>query len=613
MSAFEMCQIHGLTLIELAAILDSDTFKLAAESLEKIANARQAILEPESRALASARLSDILKDKPTTPAHAETQRKCASSILKAPSPAPNQKNLLRSCQTDNPPPNPQPDPEPRSVTHKHRPGADHTSVHYMNKPAQMTPATAAPTRYPAPWRSGDHPDTIACSALLYPDEIAYLHWAGSQAAISDGAIIDLGAFLGGSSLTLAIGSACTDNKPPHIHAYDPFRVSPTQCGAGQVPGRAGDSYLGIYKSNLHAHLGRITIHEGYIDPWAQHADELDAIYPTREPVSLLFIDCAKAWGVHHSILRAFGPHLSNGSIVIQQDFQNTFVYLAIHMYQLRGVLKPAHFPDGGSIGFIANAPISSKDLDALWTPQDLERLGRDKILTEVASWFDATTPEPIGGWVWLAAAATPEWLDDHDFIESCIDRAGRARETIAKAPANDDDQTQTQAQTRIRNRIENWNGECRRLSALLRNASLSVLADRALEEMLITDERDKKQTDPDDSESFAGTWDQIETHCRTNGYHRIALFCAGRHTIRLLSHAWPTDPDLEVVAIIDENPHKAGFQIAGIPIVRPEDALNHNPDIVIPSTDAHESNIWSTCCTVAEQLHVPSCRVYSRQ
>ncbi|MBL4699490.1 MAG: hypothetical protein JKX70_11730, partial [Phycisphaerales bacterium] len=82
MSAFEMCQIHHLTLIELAAILNSESFKIAVEAIEKIANARQQIIEPEARALASARLADILKDKPTTPAHAETQRKAATQLLR---------------------------------------------------------------------------------------------------------------------------------------------------------------------------------------------------------------------------------------------------------------------------------------------------------------------------------------------------------------------------------------------------------------------------------------------------------------------------------------------------------------------------------------------------
>ncbi len=102
MSALEMCQIHRLTLVELATILESESFKQAAAALARIATARQTIIEPEARALATARLADILKDKPTTPAHAETQRKAAVVLLKPsktqrPKPArkPNAANHIR--------------------------------------------------------------------------------------------------------------------------------------------------------------------------------------------------------------------------------------------------------------------------------------------------------------------------------------------------------------------------------------------------------------------------------------------------------------------------------------------------------------------------------------
>ncbi len=113
MSAFEMCQIHELTLIELAAILSSESFKLAVEAIEKIANARSAILEPEARALATARLADILKDKPSTPAHAETQRKAATHLLRLPRASVGAPKGGSGCEADGggllSPPQPSPD------------------------------------------------------------------------------------------------------------------------------------------------------------------------------------------------------------------------------------------------------------------------------------------------------------------------------------------------------------------------------------------------------------------------------------------------------------------------------------------------------------------------
>ncbi len=80
-STLDLCNLHGLSLPELAATLESETFITAKESFERINAARQHIIGTESAALASARLADILKDKPESPAHAETQRKAATKIL----------------------------------------------------------------------------------------------------------------------------------------------------------------------------------------------------------------------------------------------------------------------------------------------------------------------------------------------------------------------------------------------------------------------------------------------------------------------------------------------------------------------------------------------------
>ena len=80
-STLDLCNLHQLSLPELAATLESETFKQAVKAFERINAARSAIIEPEAKALAAARLADQLKDKPTTPAHAETQRKAATKIL----------------------------------------------------------------------------------------------------------------------------------------------------------------------------------------------------------------------------------------------------------------------------------------------------------------------------------------------------------------------------------------------------------------------------------------------------------------------------------------------------------------------------------------------------
>ena len=80
-STLDLCNFHDLSLPQLAAVLESETFADARAAFERINAAHQSILTQESRTLALARLSDQLKDRPESPAHAESQRKAATKIL----------------------------------------------------------------------------------------------------------------------------------------------------------------------------------------------------------------------------------------------------------------------------------------------------------------------------------------------------------------------------------------------------------------------------------------------------------------------------------------------------------------------------------------------------
>ncbi|MBO6740012.1 MAG: hypothetical protein JJ916_09150 [Phycisphaerales bacterium] len=80
-SSLDLCAIHKLSLPALADLLESDKFKLAKSCMQRISTSRTDYVRPEAEALALVRTHDILKDKPTTPAHAETQRKASAYFL----------------------------------------------------------------------------------------------------------------------------------------------------------------------------------------------------------------------------------------------------------------------------------------------------------------------------------------------------------------------------------------------------------------------------------------------------------------------------------------------------------------------------------------------------
>jgi len=93
----ELCQLHNLTLPELAAILESESYQQAVECIARISTARDKLLEPQSKSLAKARLTDLLKTYPETDAQRETQRKAATALLASPQ---NQRQQSREPRAD---------------------------------------------------------------------------------------------------------------------------------------------------------------------------------------------------------------------------------------------------------------------------------------------------------------------------------------------------------------------------------------------------------------------------------------------------------------------------------------------------------------------------------
>lgn len=76
----ELCQLHNLTLDQLDDLLTSPEFENARARFTRANATRRALLEDEAQTLATARLTDLLRDRPETPAHAETVRKAATTL-----------------------------------------------------------------------------------------------------------------------------------------------------------------------------------------------------------------------------------------------------------------------------------------------------------------------------------------------------------------------------------------------------------------------------------------------------------------------------------------------------------------------------------------------------
>jgi hypothetical protein len=160
------------------------------------------------------------------------------------------------------------------------------------------------------------------------------HWLRTYAAQTyrgTGAIVDLGCFLGASTISLAHGLAL-NSKPRRkpIHAYDLF-IWDESCEAWAKRKQAeellsaGGSFLPEFLRRTQKWRNQIVVHEG----------DLRYARWGEGPIEFLFIDAMKSPELAMAIASEFFPQLIPGqSYVAQQDFAHYYTSW-IHLLQFR--------------------------------------------------------------------------------------------------------------------------------------------------------------------------------------------------------------------------------------------------------------------------------------
>jgi SAM-dependent methyltransferase len=176
----------------------------------------------------------------------------------------------------------------------------------------------APPVSPNVWRSREVPASCAnVPTMLIPDELRLLNYLADECYTGEGAIVDAGCFLGGSTLALADGlrrnlrrRRCVEEKL--IHSYDRFEIEDwTLDRYFSGSAQAGDSFRPLFDRNIAPYAGLVEVRAGDVCSWPWSAG----------PLEILFIDIAKHWKVCDWVTWQFFPWLIPGkSLVIQQDY-----------------------------------------------------------------------------------------------------------------------------------------------------------------------------------------------------------------------------------------------------------------------------------------------------
>lgn len=215
-------------------------------------------------------------------------------------------------------------------------------------------------------------------------------------AAPEGAVIELGAWLGASSawIAAAMRDSGTGSK---AHIYDRFLSKPGHASkvrnwldshAPDAPMPMGDCF-DQFRANLGPLMDHVEAHQG----------EIDAIKWTGGPISLIVNDAPKRIPQISTMLTTFGPSLRPGAVMAWQDFCHFPSYeIAACLYRLRDHFEfvEAAVP-GTTLAFRVVKPWTREQVsrDALsldrWKLSDVQRAWthwlEEGVPTEKASLF----------------------------------------------------------------------------------------------------------------------------------------------------------------------------------------------------------------------------------
>jgi hypothetical protein len=210
------------------------------------------------------------------------------------------------------------------------------------------------------------------------DERDFVRQYAARDFKGEGAIVDLGCWLGSFTLPLAIGlreNPRIRGGQIRIHAYDLFSWQDWM-----NPSVAGTRYAGRYRAGDNFKDAFIEQIAPVADFVCVHAGDLNAeTWDPAAPIEYLLIDAMKSWELANSIVRILFPALRPGvSLVHHQDFVHFYTpWIHLLMYRFRHYFEPLKYVAHGSFIFRYRKKIPSALLE--------KRYGFDDFTAEEAA------------------------------------------------------------------------------------------------------------------------------------------------------------------------------------------------------------------------------------
>jgi hypothetical protein len=256
------------------------------------------------------------------------------------------------------------------------------------------------------WKSlsFDYPRSVP--TMLAEEERRYLFWLGKSAWSGAGTVVEIGPWLGGSSVCLAAGMRASGRSANgKLHAVDNFLWREFMFARAPLPLQPGDSFEPYFLKHVAPYAEVVVTHaralpdetvEGDAEAGATRFAGERAVapfdgLPGGEPVEILFVDGAKSWRGMRHLLLTLSPRFTAGkTLLVCQDFKYWGAYwVPMMMARLDAFLEPVHNVLGGTtVAFRVAASIPRETIDGL--VDHVARIPTDdglRLLDRAAGWL----------------------------------------------------------------------------------------------------------------------------------------------------------------------------------------------------------------------------------
>ncbi len=252
------------------------------------------------------------------------------------------------------------------------------------------------------WRD-EAADVGTIPTMISREERRYLHWLGRTQWRDVGHVVEIGPWLGGSTVCLASGMSAGHAAPRHrLHAIDNFLWRDFMSRMADLPLAAGDSFESHFRANVARFADRIAVHtmslpdeavEGDVETTKvrSRADESVApfAWPASEPIEILFVDGAKSWrGIRH-LLATVRSTLVPDALLVAQDYKYWAAYwVPLFLWQVRDSIERVHdVKRGSTVSFRLTRALDAQRIEAI--PDHIAKLDLDRACREIESAADA--------------------------------------------------------------------------------------------------------------------------------------------------------------------------------------------------------------------------------